>query len=293
MTLCEALTRATQELDAHPHLRADAARDAAALLRHTLGISQAAMLADPGRELTQDQQAAYDAMILRRAANEPIQYITGEQEFYGLALRVTPAVLIPRPETEILVEAVLEEVKRAGVQSTLRILDVGTGSGAIAIALAHNLPSARITAVDLSGAALKVAASNAARHGLADRIRFIESNLLEGLANGEDYFDVIVCNPPYVPAAERASLHPQVREYEPETALFAGADGLDIYRRLIPQAQAALLPNGLLAMEIGHGQKEAVASLLSGWNDVCFVDDLQQIPRIVLARRPTHAQERA
>jgi release factor glutamine methyltransferase len=285
MTLREALTRATQQLDAYPDLRADAARDAASLLRHALGISQAAMLADPGREVTQDQQAAYDALILRRAANEPIQYIAGEQEFYGLALRVTPAVLIPRPETEILVEAVLGEVKRAGQQSALRILDVGTGSGAIAIALAHNLPSAQIIAVDLSGTALKVAASNAARHGLADRIQFIESDLLEGLASDGLPFDVIVSNPPYVPANDRASLHPQVRDYEPGVALFAGADGLDIYRRLIPQARAALLPNGLLALEIGHGQKEAIGSLLSGWNDVRFVDDLQQIARIAVARR--------
>ncbi len=286
MTLREALTRATQQLEAYPDLRADAARDAATLLRHALGISQAAMLAYPGRVLTPDQQAAYEAMVLRRAANEPIQHITGEQEFYGLALRVTPAVLIPRPETEILVEAVLGEVKRAGVQSTLRILDVGTGSGAIALALAHNLPSARITAVDTSVAALEVAASNAARHALASRIQFIESDLLEALPTDELPFDVIVSNPPYVPATDRASLHPQVRDYEPAAALFAGVDGLDIYRRLIPQARAALLPDGLLALEIGHGQKEEVATLLSGWNELRFFDDLQQIPRIALARRP-------
>jgi len=285
MTLREALTRATQQLDAYPDLRADAARDAAALLRHALGISQAALLADPGRSLTQDQQAAYDALIQRRAANEPIQYITGEQEFYGLALRVTRAVLIPRPETELLVEAVLTEVKQGGLKSALRILDVGTGSGAIAIALAHNLPSARITAVDLSGTALEVAVVNTARHQLMDRIQFIESDLLEGLASDGLPFDVIVSNPPYVPANDRASLHPQVRDYEPGVALFAGADGLDIYRRLIPQARAALLPNGLLALEIGHGQKEAIASLLSGWNEVRFVDDLQQIARIAIARR--------
>jgi release factor glutamine methyltransferase len=285
MTLREALTRATQQLDAYPDLCADAARDAASLLRHALGISQAAMLADSGREVTQDQQAAYDALIQRRAANEPIQYITGEQEFYGLALRVTPAVLIPRPETELLVEAVLTEVKQGGLKSALRILDVGTGSGAIAIALAHNLPSAQITAVDLSGTALEVAVVNTARHQLMDRIQFIESDLLEGLASDGLPFDVIVSNPPYVPANDRASLHPQVRDYEPGVALFAGADGLDIYRRLIPQARAALLPNGLLALEIGHGQREAIASLLSGWNEVRFVDDLQQIARIAVARR--------
>jgi release factor glutamine methyltransferase len=293
MTLREALTRATQQLAAYPDLRADAGRDAASLLRHALGITQAAFLADPGRELTQDQQTTYDAIILRRAANEPIQYITGEQEFYGLALRVTPEVLIPRPETEILVEAVLAEVKQAGLElkEPLRILDVGTGSGAIAIALAHNLPSARITAVDLSGTALEVAVENAARHALTEQIEFLESDLLEALPSDELPFDVIVSNPPYVPAAERASLHPQVRDHEPAAALFGGADGLDIYRRLIPQARAALLPNGLLALEIGYSQKDSVAFLLNGWNDVRFVDDLQQIARIALARRPTQAQE--
>jgi release factor glutamine methyltransferase len=246
------------------------------------------LLADPGRVLTPDRQAAYDAMILRRAANEPIQYITGEQEFYGLSLRVTPAVLIPRPETEQLVEAVLAEVKRAELDSTqpLRILDAGTGSGAIAIALAHHLPHAQITAVDLSAAALEVAASNAARHSLTDRIRFIESNLLDALASGDTPYDAIVSNPPYVPATDRAGLHPQVRDHEPAAALFAGPDGLDIYRRLIPQASAALRPNGLLALEIGYGQKEAVAALLHDWNELRFIDDLQQIPRIALARRP-------
>ena len=285
MTLREALTRATQQLEAIADLCEDAGRDAALLLRHALGISQAAMLAGPDRELSQEQQVAYDAMILRRAANGPIQYITGQQEFYGLALRVTPAVLIPRPETEILVEAVLAELKQAGVHTALRLVDVGTGSGAIAIALAHNLPSARITAVDLSGAALEVARANAERHGLAERIEFVEWDLLEGFADGESGYDVVVSNPPYVRTGDRAGLHPQVREYEPEAALFAGADGLDVYRRLIPQARAALVPDGLLAMEIGYGQKEAVASLLSGWNEVRFVDDLQRIPRVAMARR--------
>jgi release factor glutamine methyltransferase len=286
MTLREALTRATRQLGASPDLCVGAARDAALLLRHVLGISHAAQLADSERELSPAQQAAFDALVQRRLANEPIQYITGEQEFYGLTLGVTPAVLIPRPETEILVEAVLMEVKRAGLQSAPRILDVGTGSGAIAIALAHHLPHAHVTAVDLSAAALEVAASNAARHGLADRIRFVASDLLDALPPGELPFDFIVSNPPYVPTADRGSLHPQVRDHEPAAALFAGTDGLDVYRRLIPQARAALRPNGILALEIGQGQREAVAALLADWNELRFLDDLQQIPRIVLARRP-------
>jgi release factor glutamine methyltransferase len=282
MTLREALQRATLQLDASPELRTDAARDATLLLLHALGITRASLLADPARALKPEEQAAYDAMIQRRLVNEPIQYITGEQEFYGLALRVTPAVLIPRPETEQLVEAVLSELDAT---QPLRILDVGTGSGAIAIALAHCLPCAHVTAVDLSTAVLAVAASNAARHNLAGRIRFVESDLLGELAEDEAGFDAIVSNPPYVPTTDRASLHPQVREYEPATALFAGPEGMDIYRRLIPQAHAALRPNGLLALEIGHGQRDAVAELLAGWNGLRFVNDLQRIPRVALARR--------
>jgi len=283
MTLREALTSATRQLDASSGLCADAARDAALLLRHVLAISHAAQLTEPERELTTEQQATFDALILRRIANEPIQYITGEQEFYGLTLRVTPAVLIPRPETEQLVEAVLAELNLA---QSLRILDVGTGSGAIAIALAFHLPNAQITAVDLSAAALEVAAANTARHALAGRIRYLKSDLLDAFPPDEAPFAAIVSNPPYVPAADRASLHPQVRDHEPAAALFAGPDGLDIYRRLIPQARAALQPNGLLALEIGHGQSEAIASLLSGWKELRFLDDLQHIPRIALARKP-------
>jgi release factor glutamine methyltransferase len=313
MTLSEALQLATRQLEASADLRADAARDAAFLLRHTLAISHAAQLADPDRPLTPAQQSAYQALIQRRLTNEPIQYIIGEQEFYGLALRVTPAVLIPRPETEHLVESVLAEFANSSNQENchsdterssgeesphfvrsaknlpfgekIRILDIGTGSGAIAIALAHHLPNAQITAVDLSPAALEVAATNAAIHSLADRIRFVQSDLLTALPADEAPFDAIVSNPPYVPSADRAMLHPQVRDHEPSSALFAGADGLDIYRRLIPQARAALAPNGLLAIEIGHGQRDPIAALLADWCQLHFVDDLQGIPRIALARK--------
>jgi release factor glutamine methyltransferase len=165
------------------------------------------------------------------------------------------------------------------------ILDVGTGSGAIAIALATHLPHAHITAVDISAEAHEVAAANAATHGLSARIRFLQSDLLTALAPTEA-FDAIVSNPPYVPTTDRSTLHPQVRDHEPAAALFAGHDGLDLYRRLIPQARAALKPNGLLALEIGHGQRDAIAALLNGWDELHFVDDLQQIPRVVLARKP-------
>jgi release factor glutamine methyltransferase len=292
MTTRQALAVATQHLAASPDLHPDATRDATLLLLHTLEISRAELLANPDRPLTPTQQSAFEALILRRLTNEPIQYITGEQEFYGLALRVTPAVLIPRPETEHLVEAVL-----AAVDSTqpLRILDIGAGSGAIAIALATHLPHARITATDISLAALSLARANAARHNLTPRIRFLESDLLSALAPASidsatlsptELFDAIVSNPPYVPTSDRTTLHPQVRDHEPATALFAGPDGLDIYRRLIPQAHAALKPNGLLALEIGHGQRDAIAALLADWHSLRFLDDLQQIPRIALARKP-------
>jgi release factor glutamine methyltransferase len=281
LTLRETLTHAAAQLGAHEELRADAARDALLLLLHTVGISRAALHADPNRTLTPAEQAAYDAALRRRLTLEPIQYITGEQEFYGLAFRVTPAVLIPRPETEHLVESVLAELNH---KAPLNILDIGTGSGAIAIALAHHLPHAQVTAIDISPAALEVAAANAARHNLAARIRFVESNLLDTLSPDES-FDAIVSNPPYVPAADRDTLHPQVRDHEPATALFAGDDGLEVYRRLIPQAHAALRPNGLLALEIGHDQRDAIAALLAGWSAARFVNDLQQIPRVALAHK--------
>ncbi|MGD0799388.1 MAG: peptide chain release factor N(5)-glutamine methyltransferase [Acidobacteriaceae bacterium] len=292
MNAREALAHARQQLEASPELRADAARDATALLLHTLGISRAALLANPEHALTAAQQSTYEAFILRRLTHEPIQYVTGEQEFYGLALRVTPAVLIPRPETELLVEAVLAAVDPTQL---LRILDLGTGSGAIAIALAAHLPHAHITATDISPAVLAVARANAARHNLTARIRFVESDLLSALAPGSqdpaaldpaELFDAIVSNPPYVPTADRETLHPQVRDHEPAAALFAGTDGLDIYRRLIPRARAALAPNGLLALEIGHNQRDAIAAMLADWHAVRFLDDLQLIPRVAIARKP-------
>jgi release factor glutamine methyltransferase len=289
MTLREALTRAASQFDQNPDLRPDALRDAVLLLLHTLDISQTTLLANPDRTITLDEQARYQSLILRRLTNEPIQYITGEQEFYGLALHVTPAVLIPRPETELLVEAVLSELLPAASRAcsnAIRVLDVGTGSGAIAIALAHHLPGAEITGLDISPAALEVAAANAARHNEGARIRFLQSDLLADLPYGEPEFDAIVSNPPYVAAAHRATLHPQVRDHEPAGALFAGPEGMDIYRRLVPQAWAALRHHGLLALEFGYNQREAITGLLSGWSEVRFIEDLQRIPRVAVARRP-------
>jgi len=293
----EALTRAAGQLAAHPDLRPTAVADATVLLMHSLGLDRAALIAHPERPLTREQLAAIQRLVERRLRFEPIQYILGTQEFYGLALKVAPAVLIPRPETETLVEAVLTHFHNPVPHSSqhhrdewnpprnlLRIADIGTGSGAIAIALAHHLPQAQITALDLSLEALKIAEENAQTHAVADRIRFLESDLLAAVAT-EPPFDAIVSNPPYIPASDAPTLHPQVREFEPAQALFAGPQGLDIYARLIPQAFALLKPNGLLALEIGHGQRDAIAALLAGWHDIEFLADLQQIPRVAIAKR--------
>jgi len=285
VTLRQSLTEAAATLATDPRLSEQARRDAELLLLNILQIDRATLLAHPDRDITSQQLETYDAAIARRLSHEPIQYITGEQEFFGLRLKVTPATLIPRPETEHLVEAVLDRLPH---DQPLNILDVGTGTGAIALALAAHLPQARITAVDISAEALEVARENAAAHNLSDRIRFHQTDLISGLPQDEErigFFDAVVSNPPYIPEDDRASLHPQVRDHEPEQALFAGQNGLDIYCRLIPQAHAALLPGGLLAMEIGHGQRDALSLLLADWRDVEFVADLQQIPRVALARR--------
>jgi release factor glutamine methyltransferase len=245
---------------------------------HAIGRDRTYLLTHPEAQLTSEQAAVYEEWLARRERHEPIQYIIGEQEFFGLKLRVTPDVLIPRPETEHLVEAALERLER---NAPLRIADIGTGSGAIAVALAHALPMAHLTALDISPAALAVARSNAEIHSVSGHIRFCESDLLEAVA-GES-FDMIVSNPPYV--AENEILEAQVRDYEPTSALFAGATGLDVYERLIPQAQAALKLGGWLLLEIGHGQRDALAQLLSGWSSVSFVADLQAILRVACAQR--------
>jgi len=255
-----------------------------------LGRDRAWLMTHPDAELTAEQAERFDAWVARRVRQEPVQYIVGEQEFYGLMLRVTPDVLIPRPETEHVVEAA---IAKAGRDTAVKICDVGTGSGAIAIALAKELPRAEVTAVDCSAAALEVARQNAEFHGVAERVRFVESDLLKAVRG--ERFDVVVSNPPYV--AEGEALEAQVRDWEPHGALFAGPTGLEVYRRLILEAWLALNPGGWLVMEIGHGQREAIEALLSshesspgpepkrGWSAVSFVADLQGISRVAMARR--------
>jgi len=267
-----------------------APRDAEVLLAHILNRDRAWLLAHIDDPVSAEHLAQLRAFTDRRAAHEPLQHLTGEQEFFGLTLRVTRNTLIPRPETEQLVEAVLNHVAERShslhsSHLTSHILDIGTGTGAIPIALATHLPTAQFTAVDLSPAALAIARENAAHHHLANRIKFIESDLLAELPH--ETFDVIVSNPPYIALADAPTLAPEVRDHEPHLALFAGNDGLSIYRRLIPAAHAALIPNGLLALEIGFGQSETIRALFpeNEWHNLRILDDYAGIPRIVLAER--------
>lgn len=260
------------------------------LLRFTLGCDRAYLYAHPERELTQDEQERYYAALAERSRGVPAQYITGHQEFWGMDLVVTPAVLIPRPETEHVIETVLELVgsRIAGEERTLhaaqlRIADVGTGSGCIALALAKELPEAEIHAIDVSAAALEIARANAARHRLASRVLFERSDLLAGQPNA--FFDFVVSNPPYVGASEADEVQLEVRKFEPQDAVFAGETGTEIIERLILQAHAALKAGGSLVMEISGTIADRVKELLRGWNEVQITDDLQGIPRVARARK--------
>jgi release factor glutamine methyltransferase len=244
-----------------------------------LGCDPTALLTHPERPLSTQQAEQFETLLERRLASEPVQYLTGEQEFFGLLFEVSLDVLIPRPETEHLVEAVLEQFGR---DANPHIVDVGTGSGAIAVAIAHALSRSRVIAVDLSPAALEVARRNAERHGVIDRVTLRQADLLAETGTAE--FDVVVSNPPYIANGEK--LEPQVADYEPRSALYAGPTGLEVYERLIPQANRVLKTRGWLMMEIGYGQQPALEALLGGWHEVSFVPDLQGIPRVVQAQKP-------
>ncbi|MGH9606200.1 MAG: peptide chain release factor N(5)-glutamine methyltransferase [Terracidiphilus sp.] len=281
MTLEQWLAKGEAELRAGP-LPDRAHRDAETLLLHVIESERAALLVRWNERLDEAESAHYLDLIGRRHAGEPIQYILGETEFYGLPFHVTRDCLIPRPESEHLVEKAIE---LAASFKQPRIVDVGTGSGCIAVALAANLPHASLTATDLSAPALALARENAERNAVGARIRFLKGNLFAPVA--EQKYEIIVSNPPYVCLTERGSLAAEVRDYEPPLALFAGADGLDVYRVLIPQAFAALLPGAWAALEIGYGQAEPVRALLAaaGFTAIDFCQDLQGIPRVVAARR--------
>jgi release factor glutamine methyltransferase len=258
------------------------------LLMFVLDCDRAYLFAHPERVLTADETLRFEAALTQRLRGTPTQYVTGHQEFWGMDLIVSPAVLIPRPETEHLVEAVLELGRGFGSPGVPwpRIVDVGTGSGCIALALAKELTFAEIHAVDISPAALDIARTNAARHGLQERVRFHESDLLAAFCHDSARFDFVVSNPPYVSEVDKESLQPEVRDFEPHAALFAGATGLGVIRRLIPQAFCALKCGGWLVLEMGQGQDAALDAELSAWNKRIFVQDLQGIPRVVQAQRP-------
>ncbi len=267
------------------------------LIMFTLDCDRAYLYAHPERVLTPDEMQRYDEALTRRDSGVPAQYITGHQEFWGLDLIVSPAVLIPRPETEHVVETVLElaasadsqqnQRPRAGAPAPheLRIVDVGTGSGAIALALATQFPTAEIHATDVSPEALEVARANAARHNLTSRIEFRVADLLAGLPRAA--FDFVVSNPPYVGESEKDSVQLEVRKFEPRDAVFAGPTGLEVIDRLIPQAREALRPGGWLVLEISGTIAERVRHLLSDWNEVEIRNDLQGIPRVAIAKKPT------
>ncbi len=311
MTLRDALLEASASVSR---------RDAETLLAHVLHRDRAWLLAHAEDDLPAPDLDKLRSLVTRRAGQHPLQHLTGTQEFFGLAFRVTPDVLIPRPETEHLVEAVLD-FARQQPDPRIRIADVGTGSGAIAVAIASVLEHASLTAIDMSPAALAVARDNAGRHKVANRIRFLQGDLLTPLLTphaardplytgdplsplifGSDpynpfgaptpnpfnmpTFDVIASNPPYVALEDASTLAPEVRDHEPPFALYAGPNGLDIYRRLIPQALDLLRRGGLLALEIGFGQRDALAELLTDWHSVRFLDDYAGIPRVALALRP-------
>ena len=273
-----------QQIAGSPELAANARRDAELLLRFVLQCRREELLANPRRELTPEQSKHFNRLVAERSAGKPIQYITGTQEFWGLELAVTPAVLIPRPETEHLVESALALLPR---DRAFRLVDVGTGSGAIAIAIAHERPLIRITAIDSSPAAIAVACANAARHGLASRIEFIEADLLLAVDNAS--CEMIVSNPPYVATSERAALSVEVREHEPAAALFSGTTGYEVYERLLPQAIRVLKPEGWLLLEIGYGQQAKLRDMLAetGYTAIRFVEDLQGIPRVAIAQKPS------
>ena len=257
--------------------------DAERLLRHVAGWDRAFLVAQPESPVATPTEVLFRALVLRRAARVPLQHLVGTQAFWRHEFVVTPDVLVPRPETEILVETVLELVR--GVVRPL-IVDVGTGSGCIALSLAAERRDAIVHATDVSGPALAVARENARRLGLEDRVAFDEGDLLEPVAGLAGRIDLVVSNPPYVDEKARAALAPEVRDHEPPVALFAPGDALSVYRRLAAAAADALRPGGWLAVEVGAGQAEAVCTILgrAGLQPGRTVPDLQAIPRVVSAR---------
>lgn len=272
------------------------------LLLHATGRDRTWLYAHPEHLLSPEAISSYQSLVSRRIAGEPTQYLIGKQEFWGLDFKVTPDVLIPRPETEHLVEVTLDRMAvkdlRAGRRQThngagLRIADVGTGSGCIVVALAKELPRASFIATEISPAALAIARSNAERHSVTERVSFYECNLLDAFVSPRaghsagPLLDAIVSNPPYIGLREAPGLERDVRDHEPHVALFGGEEGYEIYGPLIAQSAACLVPGGLLVLELGHSSLPAVRPLLDGphWANVGVTNDLAGIPRVLAAER--------
>ena len=286
MQLKDVLTSAVDRLTAarvgSPRMNAEL------LLMFALECDRAYLFAHPERELTVEEQDRFEESLSQRAQGVPTQYITGHQEFWGMDFIVSPAVLIPRPETEHVIETVLQLVEKddggkASLPGPIQIVDLGTGSGSIALALAKELPRAEIHATDISAAALDVAHANAARHQLENRIHFHQTDLLQGFDPGT--FDFVVSNPPYVGESEEDEVQLEVRKFEPRNAVFAGPTGLEVIERLIPQAHTMLKPDGWLVIEISGSIAHGVKRLLNDWRQVQIVNDLQGIARVVAAQK--------
>lgn len=278
-TLSEILLEGERRLKAASVV--DARRDARTLTALALGRDRSFAYAHPEYVLSDDERARIEEFFRRREGREPLQHIRGTQEFYGLDFEVTPDVLIPRPETELLVERAIERLRDVEMP---RFLDIGVGSGCISVSILHNLPSAAGVAVDISLAAAAVARRNAEAHGVADRLKSIESNLFERVP--ADNFHLIASNPPYVPVNDLDALQPEVRDHDPRMALTDGGDGLSIIEAIVRGAPDFLLPGGDLLVEIGFGQAEDVLGRISPgvWERVEVLPDLQKIPRVLAAK---------
>jgi len=275
------VTRAAATLEAAGLTATAARQDASVLARHVLGWNLEHWLGHQRDDAPGDFDAAFAPVIARRAAREPVAYILGEREFYWRAFMVSPAVLIPRPETELLIEAA---IKASGAYRYPEIVDVGTGSGCIAVTVAAELPHATVVATDISATALDIAAANAARHGVADRIQFRHGAFFAGLTGP---VDIVLSNPPYVPNRDRATMAPEVEGHEPAQALFAGGDGLDCVRSLVALTPDMLRPGGSLIFEFGFGQAAHIKQLIACRPELRLVEvlpDLQGIPRVAVVR---------
>jgi release factor glutamine methyltransferase len=259
---------------------AEARLDAELIVRDVLGWDRATALVEQHRTLDPAELDHIERRVARRMAREPMAYVRGRVEFWGLEFEVGPGVLVPRPETELVVESALDCYR--GTNGPASIVDACTGCGCLAVALALEFPNARVVGTDLSAEALTIAGRNATRHQVADRVEWREASLL----GGGGAVDLVVANPPYVPAGDRDSLMPEVRDHEPALALFGGADGLDVVRGLVAEAESELRPGSWLVFEFGYGQADLVRALFGdGWHAPGFRHDLQRIPRVVAVER--------